>query len=109
MSELLKDDTRELVSPALIGYNAMEATKRRHFDFLNLLEARQKNYNIEATGEERELLASLLADHDHAVRNFKNQTRHLQDAAPEACASLFRYIGILNELPDSVDLAGSSH
>ena len=109
MSALLKDDTRELVSPALIAYNAMETTKRRHFDYLNLLEAKRKNYNIEATGEERELLASLLTDHDHAVKYFKDESRRLQDSAPEASVSLFKYIGRLNEVLEFVEAAGSSH
>ena len=109
MSELLEDSTRELVSPALIAYNAMETTKRRHFDYLNLLEARRKNFNIEATSEERDLLASLLTDHDHAVRNFKTQTELLQNAAPEAHVSLFKYIGMLNEVQKSAEVGGSGH
>ena len=109
MSALLKDDTRELVSPALIAYNAMETTKRRHFDYLNLLEAKRKNYNIEATGEERELLASLLTDHDHAVKYFKDESRRLQDSAPEASVSLFKYIGRLNEVLEHVEAGGSGN
>jgi len=109
LSELLQDDTRELVSPALIAYNAMETTKRRHFDYLNLLEARRKNFNIEATSEEQELLASLLTDHDQAVRYFKSQTQRLQEADPEAYISLFKYIGTLNKLLESAEVSGAQH
>jgi len=90
MSELLEEGTRELVSPALIAY-------------------KRKNYNINSTSEEQELLASLLTDHDHAVRNFKSQTQRLQEVAPEACNSLFKYIGTLNELVESTEDSGSSH
>lgn len=109
MSELLDDQTRELVLPAFIAYNAMETTKRRHFDYLNLLEAKRKNFNIEATSEERELLASLLTDHDQSVRNFKNQAQQLQDVAPDASVLLFKYIGTLNDMPGPAEPAGPSH
>ena len=109
MSELLQDDTRELVSPALIAYNAMETTKRRHFDYLNLLEARRKNFNIEATSAEQELLASLLTDHDQSVKYFKSQTQRLQESDPEAYISLFKYIGTLNKVLEFAEVSGSSH
>jgi len=105
MTELLEDETRELVSPALIAYSAMEATKRRHFDYLNLLEARRKNFNLEMNDDQKKLLASLLTDHDQAVVNFKAQSLQLQESAPDAHISLFKYIGMLNELVESAQVA----
>jgi|GEM_PF-6244895 len=36
MAELLNDEMRDLASVALLAYNAMETTKRRHFDYLTV-------------------------------------------------------------------------
>lgn len=109
MTGFLDGETRELASPALIAYSAMEATKRRHFDYLNLLEARRKNFNLEASDEQQKLLASLLTDHDQAVVNFKTQSQLLQESAPDAHISLFKYIGMLNELVESTQGNGQAN
>lgn len=97
MTDLLDDNTRETVSAALLAYNAMETTKRRHFDFLNLIENRKKKYNLASTAEESRLLDSLLSDHNQAVKQFKLQTQTLLLAEPEAHQSLFSYITVLNQ------------
>ncbi len=98
MAELLDDPTRESVADALLAYNAMETTKRRHFDYLNLLEAKRKKFNLSPTQEEQGLLASLLADHDQTVKEFKVQSQSLLLADADAHRSLFGYISVLNEV-----------
>jgi len=100
VAELLDTDTRAVVSESLIAYNSMETTKRRHFDYLNLLEAKKKRFNLDTTDAEAELLQSLLSDHDEAVKNFKHQTRALLVESPEAHRSLMNYISVLNEVLD---------
>ena len=97
MTDLLDDNTRETVSAALLAYNAMETTKRRHFDFLNLIETKKKKFNLSSTKEESQLLDSLLSDHNQAVKQFNMQTQTLLLAEPEAHQSLFSYISVLNQ------------
>lgn len=110
MAELLNDEMRDLASVALLAYNAMETTKRRHFDYLNMLESKRKKFNLEASSKEKALLGSLLADHDRTVKYFKTEAQLLQKASPEAHRSLFTYIGLLNEVfTDSASASDSSH
>ena len=93
----LLDDSREATLPAFQAYNAMETTKRRHFDYLNLLEAKRKKFNLQPGSEETALLASMLEDHDHAVKNFKLRSEDLKRIDESAHQALFRYIALLNE------------
>jgi len=97
MQGLLDETTREPVATAFQAYNAMETTKRRHFDYLNLLESRQKKFNLQVTSDQNALLAALLEDHDHAVKNFKLLAGELKRRDEQAHQSLFKYIGLLNE------------
>jgi len=46
------------------AYNAMESTKRRHFDWLEIIDNKKKNYNIDASEADKHMLACLLKDHD---------------------------------------------
>ncbi len=108
MTELPDDELRKTTVLAFSAYNAMETTKRRHFDYLNLLEAKRKKFNLEATSKERDLLASLLADHNLAVTGFKAQAEHLKRTAPDAHLRLFQYIGCLNEVFDDLETASKS-
>jgi len=105
MQGLLDDTTREPVAKAFQAYNAMEATKRRHFDYLNLLESRQKKFNLKATSDQSALLAALLKDHDMAVTNFKQLAGELKRSDEKAHLLLFQYIGLLNE---ALGVAGQS-
>ena len=97
MTDLLDSATRDTVSAALLAYNAMETTKRRHFDYLNQLEAKREKFNLAATEGETDLLASLLADHNLAVNHFKFQSSELLRSGQEAHTALFSYIALLNE------------
>lgn len=89
------------------AYNAMEATKRRHFELLERLESRRQESNIAPSALEKQRLAGLLQDHDEQVRRFTtaNQALRLQDAA--AHLALFDYIGIINEALE--DAAPKAH
>lgn len=109
MTDLLTDELREHAEEALLAYNAMETTKRRHFDYLNQLESKQKKFNLAATETERQLLASLLTDHDRTVRSFQAQAQALQESAPEAHVALFKYIGLLHQtIGPGADVEASS-
>ena len=100
MEGLLDKHTRETTAQAFQAYNAMEATKRRHFDYLNLLDSRQKKFNLKSSDDENRLLAALLADHDRAVKAFKKNSSELLLSDPEAHRSLFSHIAMLNTVLD---------
>ena len=77
-------------------YNSMETTKRRHFDYMSLLEARQKKFNISPSTSDSALLASLLSDHDREVQAFVDSSDALKQSDPSAHQVLFEYIGRIN-------------
>ena len=89
---------RESARAAFQAYNAMETTKRRHFDYLAKLEAARKLKGTEPDASERELLAQLLSDHDAQVQEFSSASAELKAADAEAFAALWRYIGMVNQL-----------
>ena len=78
------------------AYNAMETTKRRHFDFLEVLDNKKKNYNIDPTEKDTQLLACLLKDHDEQVKRFTRESKALKEANLDAHAGLFMYISDIN-------------
>jgi hypothetical protein len=86
------------------AYNAMETTKRRHFDYLSLLESRSKNIGLQPSGRENDMLAQLLRDHDKQVKDFKTASQALRESDPAAFAALWAYIqeinAVLAPLPD---------
>lgn len=82
------------------AYNAMEATKRRHFELLEILDLKKKNYNIDPTERDRLLLACLLKDHDEQVKRFTEASLALKSQDAEAHVTLFEYIGGINQATD---------
>ncbi len=82
------------------AYNAMETTKRRHFEQLEVLDNRKKNYNIDASERDRELLAALLRDHDEQVRRFTDASQSLKQTDAAAHLALFAYIGVINKVAE---------
>lgn len=78
------------------AYNAMETTKRRHFDFLEVLDNKKKNYNIDPTRNDELLLECLLRDHDEQVKRFTKESLALKDVDSNAHTALFEYIGGVN-------------
>jgi hypothetical protein len=81
---------------AFQAYNAMETTKRRHFDFLTMLETAAKKWNIQPSAEQNAMRAALLDDHDQQVKSFKAQSSELRARDPAAFAALWVYIGEIN-------------
>lgn len=87
---------RSEFASAMRSYNAMETTKRRHFDFLTLLDAKKKKFNIQATSQEVTRLEQLLQDHHEEVQAFKSRCDALKQAHPDAHRAMFDYIAELN-------------
>jgi hypothetical protein len=83
---------REAARTALLAHAAMETTKGRHFDFLQLLENRKKKFNLSPSELENALLKELLADHDAAVAAFRTESASLREADAEAFTALFAHI-----------------
>ena len=82
------------------AYNAMETTKRRHFDLLEIFDNKKKKYNIDPTDADRQLIACLLRDHDEQVKRFTSASIALKQADATAHTSLFTYIGGINRDAD---------
>ena len=97
----MTDQQREDSAAAWQAYNAMETTKQRHFDFLNVLERKKKNFNLDPTEEDNVILEQLLKDHDQHVKLFTHQSQALKEKNPETHQALFLYIGKINELMES--------
>ncbi len=90
------DQFRADFAPVFRSYNAMETTKRRHFDYMSMLEHKKKKFNLSATAEETLVLGNLLRDHNDEVHTFKRLSDALKNESPLAHQSLFEYIGSLN-------------
>jgi len=78
------------------AYNAMQATKSRHFELLQVLDAKKKKFNIDPTSDDKTRLAHLLADHDAQVKRFTIASAALKAADTDAHQALFEYIGYIN-------------
>jgi len=78
------------------AYNAMETTKRRHFDLLEIVDNKKKNYNIDPTEADQYMLACLLKDHDEQVKRFTAASSALKQHDADAHLALFTYIGGVN-------------
>jgi len=92
----MSESHQTLFQSALRSYNAMETTKRRHFDFLTLLETKKKKFNLDATPAESDMLSRLLRDHDREVRTFKSRCESLKAENQEAHTALFVYLAEIN-------------
>ena len=82
------------------AYNAMETTKRRHFDLLEIIDNKKKNYNIDPTATDQHLLRCLLQDHDEQVKRFTSASKALKELDAAAHTALFVYIGGINSAAD---------
>lgn len=80
------------------AFNAMQTTKLRHYELLEVLDNKKKNYNLDPSDSQRVHLANLLKDHDEQVQQFTKASGELKQADSQAHISLFRYIGLLNEM-----------
>jgi truncated hemoglobin YjbI len=91
----LNDSLPESAAPAWQAYNAMEATKQRHFAYLSALDARYSKYGAPDEAE-RAMLARLLKEHDAQVSAFKAAIGDLRVLDAAAHAELLDYIGQIN-------------
>jgi hypothetical protein len=94
----LDEKHRLSTAEAWQAYNAMEATKQRHFELMTALETKKKRTNLEPTPEELAMLATMLDEHDRQVRTFTAAAGRLKQRDPTAHAALFEYIGKINTL-----------
>ena len=83
------------------AYNAMETTKRRHFELLEIIDNKKKNYNIDPTAADQHLLSCLLQDHDEQVKRFTAASMVLKEVDAAAHTALFVYIGGVNTAAES--------
>lgn len=90
------DSYREDYASAMRSYNAMETTKRRHFDYMTVLDSKKKKFNLEATSTEIDRLEMFLRDHHEEVQTFKARCEALKIANSKAHQAMFEYIGKLN-------------
>lgn len=79
------------------AYNAMQTTKQRHYDLLQIIDNKKKKFNIDATEKDIALLANLLEDHDAQVKRFTAASTSLKQTNPDAHRAVFEYIGIINQ------------
>jgi len=75
------------------AYNAMQTTKQRHYELLQILENKKKKFNIDPTEKDTTLLRHLLSDHDAQVKRFTAASQELKSADSAAHQALFVYIG----------------
>jgi len=75
------------------AYNAMQTTKQRHYELLQILENKKKKFNIDPTETDKTLLSHLLSDHDAQVKRFTAASQQLKLADATAHQVLFVYIG----------------
>lgn len=95
--------SKDLVRPSSIldgvaadtwqAYNAMQATKQRHYDLLQILENKKKKFNLDPTEKDQALLQNLLSDHDAQVKRFTSASNQLKAQDSSAHQALFVYIG----------------
>jgi len=93
-----------IAADAWQAYNAMETTKRRHYELLEILDNKKKNYNLDPSDAERLRLAGLLKDHDEQVKRFTAASSELKQRDQQAHISLFTYIGAISRVEDDTSV-----
>ena len=93
----MNDAQRKAAAAAWQAYNAMEATKRRHFDYLTARDSASKKFNLPPTERETEMLKGLLRDHDEQVKAFKTASQALRQSDPQTFDALWAYINEINQ------------
>lgn len=84
---------RERIADAFQAYSAMETTRQRHFDYLNMLTEREKRFNLQSSQLEQDFLAGLLADHDAQVKQFKAASDALRAKSADDFQAMFAWLG----------------
>jgi hypothetical protein len=78
------------------AYNAMETTKRRHFEYLTMLDTAWTKWNLEPTSKQETMRERLLADHNRQVQTFTTASSELKTSDRDAFNALWVYIGEIN-------------
>ena len=92
----MNDAQRKIAAAAWQAYNAMESTKRRHFDYLSARESAGNKFNLPPSKQESEMLEGLLRDHDEQVEAFKIASQALRQCDTKAFDALWAYINEIN-------------
>ncbi len=90
-ADILDGDAAEMWQ----AYNAMETTKARHYALLEIIDNKKKNYNIDATDVDKQMLQFLLDDHSGQVKRFTLASQALKTSNPAAHTQVFDYIGVI--------------
>ena len=77
------------------AYNAMETTKTRHYTLLEIIDNKKKNYNIDPSDSDKQMLQFLLDDHSAQVKRFTEASQQLKLANEAGHKQLFEYIGLI--------------
>ena len=78
------------------AYNAMETTKTRHYTLLEIIDNKKKNYNIDPTDTDKQMLQFLLEDHSAQVKSFTEASKLFKAASEAGHKQLFDYIGLIS-------------
>ncbi len=78
------------------AYNAMETTKTRHYALLEIIDNKKKNYNIDPTDTDKQMLQFLLDDHSAQVKRFTEASKLLKTTNEAGHKQLFDYIGLIS-------------
>ena len=78
------------------AYNAMETTKARHYTLLEIIDNKKKNYNIDPSDTDKQMLQFLLDDHSAQVTRFTEASKLLKVANEAGHKQLFDYIGLIS-------------
>jgi len=92
----LDDEHHKAAIEVLSCYDAMELSKRQHFDFLSQLEEQKQKFNIDPRAADRDTLATLLSEHDQNVAAFRSASARLKADNPRAHLAVFQYIAERN-------------
>jgi hypothetical protein len=84
-----------LAARAWQAYNAMEATKQRHFTYMSGLEKLYSKYGVPSE-EQKQMLERLLKEHDVQVNAFKTAMQELRELDAKAHNDLLDYIAQLH-------------
>ncbi|MEE9334524.1 MAG: hypothetical protein V3U65_10585 [Granulosicoccaceae bacterium] len=78
------------------AYNAMETTKSRHYTLLEIIDNKKKNYNIDSSDTDKQMLQFLLDDHSAQVKSFTEASKRLKNTNEAGHKRLFDYIGLIS-------------
>lgn len=91
---IVLDDACE---PCWQAYNAMFESKQQHYEFLEVLENKQKKFNLSPSEQDKQKLAELLSDHDKRVKEFTQLVQELKSTNPASHTLLFQFIAQLGD------------